>query len=158
MSTVILEGASTHFGPRDVEVDKAAHIPNQMVESLVQPLVAVSDSASLIVAHSAEDSLVRIPAHSVITSVNVYTKAALVATTAVTLTVGITGNADGLAVLTLTDMTANSWNVGAGDALNVSVGSADVDVVAVLDVVDATAVGTAVVIVEYVKAPDQYLP
>ena len=156
----VLQGSVNHFGPRQVETDNAAD-SDSLVRQLVQPLVTVAGTASLIVAADSDDTVAKIPANSVIKRAWLYTEDAFTATTAVSITAGVTGNADALVLAAgigaKAQLTALSWNEGDGDGIGIEVGTSDVAIIAAWNAADATAVGNAVLVVEYMPPLTAYL-
>lgn len=160
MTKEIIQGSVNHFGPRTTEVDNAAD-SDSLVRQLVQPLVTVAGTASLIVAADSNDTVNKIPANSVIKRAWLYTEDAFTATTAVSITVGVTGNADALVLAAgkgaKAQLTALSWNEGDGDGIGIEVGTSDVAIIAAWNAADATAVGNAVLVVEFMPPLTAYL-
>jgi hypothetical protein len=159
---VILQGSVNHFGPRTTETDNAADPSSDgLIRKLVQPLVTIAGTASLIVAADSNDTVNKIPANSLIKRAYLYVEDAFAATTAVSITAGVTGNADALilaagvgAKAQLTDL---SWNEADGDGIGIEVGTSDVEIIAAWNAADATAVGNAVLVVEYMPPLTAYL-
>ena len=162
MTKEIIQGSVNHFGPRKVETDTAADPASEgLIRTLVQPLVSVASVASLIVAADSDDTVNKIPANSLIKRAYLYVEDAFEATTAVSITVGVTGNADALilaagkgAKAQLTDL---SWNEADGDGIGIEVGTSDVAIIAAWNAADAISVGTAVIVVEYIPPLTSYL-
>jgi len=158
----VLENSVNHFGPRTPETDNAAYAHPDLVKRVVQPLVTVAGTAGLIVQADPNDTVTVIPANSLLKRAWIYTEDAFIAGTAVGITAGISGGTGDEIILIAgtgaqANLTALSWNEGDGIGLGFEVGPADVTITASWNAADATAVGTGVLVVEYIPPLTAYL-
>lgn len=157
-NVMIINGVRTYVGPRGTEQNVAATMPESFRKTLVMPLVTVAGTASLIGDTNTDATVQLIPAKSVVVSANLHVVDAFTATTAASITVGFTGNSNGLFTATAgakAKLVAGAWIKGDGAIIvpsagdNISVGSSDVYLLAAWNAGDATAVGNAVLVLEY---------
>jgi len=158
----VLQGSVNHFGPREVETDNPAYANGDLVKRLVQPLVTIPGDVSLIVPADADDTVNMIPANSLLKRSWIYVEDDFIAGTAVSITVGISGGLGDEIILpggvgVIAGLTSLSWNESDGSGIGLEVGPADVAITAGWNVGDATAVGNAVLVVEYIPPLTEYL-
>lgn len=155
MTREVIGGSANHFGPRDSEMDlPLSNAEEVMVRTIIVPLRSVASVASLIATQSALDAAdLVIPAKSMLVRAYLNVKTAFTATTAVSITVGIDGNADALITAAgkgaKAGLVADSWHIADGDGLGLTVGASDVHVVAAWNAADATSLGNALLVIEY---------
>ncbi len=156
MTTEQLSGSRVHFGPRTSDKDLQSTVYDGLEKVMVIPLRTVAGNTSLILPQNVGDeSDWVIPAGSYIHYAAINVGTAFAATTAVSITAGLTGAADGLitalGVGDIANLTAGNWDAGDGALIEGPVGAVDVRPIAAWDVGDVTAVGEAVMVIKYIE-------
>jgi hypothetical protein len=153
MTTEIIEGSRTSFGPRTVAKDMP-YEAGARIKEIVAPLLTVAGSADMLVAGSTDETIMQIPAHSLILDAWIYVKTAFTATTAVSISAGSETDADGLVapggVGAKAALVANSWQQCDGALVGAKFATADESIIASWNAADATAAGEGAIHVQYI--------
>lgn len=172
MDSAIIGGVKVLSGPRTVELDTPALIPEGIVKRAVFPLVTTAGSASLYAAPSTSDeSLLVIPAYSMIKDAWIYVHTAFTSTTNATgIDVGLVKASDLTTEIDFNGiipvgsegakaaLTAHSWQKAAnGSLLGKSIGADDAALYAKWAAATDTLTGKAVVVVEWIEKLDRVL-
>ena len=158
----VIQGSRNHFGPRSSESGVGTSIPDELVKTLVVPLVTAAGATTLTDTFDSTDATFPvIPAYSYIKSCAIYVEDAFTVTaTATGIDVGLT-NTDGTAndpnglvavggVGAVANLTAGKWDAGDGALIGAGSGAKDSYVSAAWAGGTDTLTGTAVVYVEYI--------
>lgn len=167
----VIGGVKVISGPRSVELDSPALVPEGIIKTAAFPLVTTAGSSSLYTAGSTEDdSLLVIPAYSLIKACWIYVQTAFTSTTTATgIDVGLVADSDlttevdfnGLVevggVGAKAALTAHKWAAGDGALIGASTGASDAQLYAKWAGGTDTLTGKAVVVVQWIEKLDRYL-
>lgn len=172
MGKEIISGSRNFFGPRTSEKDYAGGLTEELVRTLVQPIVTTAGSAVITppADYSANDTVNVIPANSLIKSCHIYVEDAFTSTTSATgIDVGLVKQSDGTTAIDLNglitvagvgakaNLTAFKWDAGDGALIGAPTGIADGVLYAKWAGGTDTLTGNAVVVVEYIPPLTEYL-
>jgi hypothetical protein len=154
MGAEIINGSRTHFGPRTVQKDFPYEAGDGSIKQLIAPLLTVAGDADLLEASANDETVVEIPAHSLILDAKIYVKTAFTATTAASITAGSETDPNGLitaaGVGAKAALTANSWQTCDGALVGAKWATADESVVAAWNAADSTAAGEGAILIRYI--------
>jgi len=149
----IISGARTSYGPKSVEKEAPMLGQNHRKQIRI-PLLTVAGSATLLAADANDETVMQIPANSLVVDGYIYVKTAFAATTAVSITMGSESDPNGLitaaGVGAKAALTAKSWAQLDGALVGATWGTADESIIASWNAADATAVGEAQCTLEYI--------
>ena len=154
MGVEIINGSRTSYGPRETIKD-LAYESGHGVKELIARLYTVAGSATLMAASADDETVMQIPAHSLILADSqLFIKTAFTATTAVSITAGSETDPDGLitaaGIGAKAALLANVWATLDGALVGAKFATAAESIVAAWNVADSTAVGEAAMIVRYI--------